>query len=191
MNASSVRGRPRSETTHRAILDAAFQILQREGYRGAAIERIAAEAGVAKQTIYRRWPSKAFLFLEVLGDRAISAAPLPDTGTLKGDLNTLLEGTFRAVSGDLRPLMRALAVELLQDDEFAKTMRDVFVQRRRENVRTIVDRAITRREVSTEFDIELLCDLIYGSMWYRLMFDHAPLDAELAKSLTALIDLSD
>lgn len=183
-------GRPRSEATQRAILDAAYGILEREGYAGAAIERIAVEAGVAKQTIYRWWASKAFLFLEVLGDRAAKNAPLPDTGELESDLTELLTDTYRAVRGSLRPLMRALAIELLQDEEFAKTMRDVFVERRRENIRAIVKNAIDRGEVQTSLDPDFASDLVFGIMWYRLMFEHGPLDSDLARRLAKLISNS-
>lgn len=187
MAAGRPRGRPRSEATHRAILEAAFRVLQSEGYASASIERIAEEAGVAKQTIYRWWPNKAHLFLEVLGDRAEQAAPLPDTGSLAQDLESLLADTFQAVGGALRPLLRALAIELLQDEAFARTMREIFVERRRANIRALVERATARGEVLAEFDAELACDLAFGTMWYRLMFDHAPLDDRAARQLARRI----
>ena len=187
MAQTKARGRPRSETTHRAVLDAAYAILDAEGYAGAAIERIAAEAGVAKQTIYRWWPGKAHLFLEVLSDRASQSVSLPDTGSLEGDLRVLLTGTFKAVSGDLRALMRALAVELLQDQAFAATMRNMFVERRRANIRALVQRAIDRGEVRKDFEAEMACDVAFGVMWYRLMFDYGPLDEQLAAKLARKI----
>jgi len=185
---STARGRPRDTKTHAAILQAAFTVLEKEGYAAATIERIAAEAGVAKQTIYRWWKGKAPLFMEVLAHRASQAVDLPDTGTFKGDLTALLTGTFTAVSTALRPLMRALAAELLQDDNFAETMRDVFVQRRRANVRSLVEKAVGRAELPPETDPELICDIVFGTMWYRLMFDHAPLDEAAAKQLATAAD---
>lgn len=182
---SATRGRPRDTKTHTAILRAAFTVLEREGYAAATIERIAAEAGVAKQTIYRWWKGKAPLFMEVLANKAGQAVELPDSGSFKGDLTALLTGTFAAVSTTLRPLMRALAAELLQDDDFAETMRDVFVRRRRANVRSLVERAIGRGELPVETDPELICDIVFGTMWYRLMFDHAPLDEAAAEQIAA------
>ncbi|WP_055086494.1 TetR/AcrR family transcriptional regulator [Jannaschia donghaensis] len=180
---SSARGRPRDTKSHTAVLDAAFRVLQREGYAAATIERIAAEAGVAKQTIYRWWKGKAPLFMEVLAHKAGQAVGLPDTGTFDGDVAALLGGTFSAVSTTLRPLMRALAVELLQDEDFAESMREVFVERRRANVRSLIQKAIGRGELPIETDVELVCDLLFGPMWYRLMFDHAPLDRRAADDL--------
>ncbi len=181
--ASTTRGRPRDTKSHDAILDAAFVLLQREGYAAATIERIAAEAGVAKQTIYRWWKGKAPLFMEVLARKAGQSVDLPDTGHFQSDLTILLTGTFAAVSMTLRPLMRALAVELLQDHELANSMREVFVARRRANIRTLVQRAVDRRELPNNVDAELICDLVFGPMWYRLMFDHAKLDQDAAEQL--------
>ncbi|NSX53892.1 TetR/AcrR family transcriptional regulator [Parasulfitobacter algicola] len=180
---SPPRGRPRDPKSHAAVLDAAFTVLEREGYAATTIERIAAQAGVAKQTIYRWWKGKAPLFMEVLARKANQSVQLPDTGSFQGDLTALLTGTFAAVSTTLRPLMRALAVELLQDEEFAGAMRDVFVQRRRANVRALVQQAIGRSELPVDTDVELVCDLVFGIMWYRLMFDHAPLDKCAARQI--------
>lgn len=181
-----VRGRPRDLGSQKAILDAAFTVLQQEGYGAATIERIAAEAGVAKQTIYRWWKGKAPLFLEVLARQAGQAVALPDTGDFQEDLTILLAGTFSAVSETLRPLMRALAVEILQDEEFAGEMRDVFVQTRRANIKILTQRAIGRGELPVEADVELICDLVFGPMWYRLLFDHAPLDRNSAERLATM-----
>ncbi|MEM9128310.1 MAG: TetR/AcrR family transcriptional regulator [Pseudomonadota bacterium] len=180
------RGRPRDAKSHIAVLDAALQVLESEGYAAATIERIAAEAGVAKQTIYRWWNGKATLFMEVLAREAGQSVELPDTGSFNSDVAALLTGTFAAVSSKLRPVMRALAVEVLHDEVFAATMRDVFVQRRRENVRDLVQKGIRRGELSNLTDAELVCDILFGTMWYRLMFDHAKLDKLAAEQLSSV-----
>ena len=53
----------RSERARRAILDAALALCRARGYDGTAIEAIAADAGVGKQTIYRWWPSKGAVIM--------------------------------------------------------------------------------------------------------------------------------
>jgi AcrR family transcriptional regulator len=180
------RGRPRSEQNHEAVLDAAFAVLAQKGYSATTIELIAAQAGVAKQTVYRWWSGKAPLFMEVLLRKAGQAVELPDTGSFEGDMAALLTRTFAAVSTDLRPLMRALAIETLQDEAFAASMRDVFVQHRRANVRALIQQGVNRAEVPVEADAELICDLVFGTMWYRLLFDHAPLDQATAERLASV-----
>ncbi|TMK61041.1 MAG: TetR/AcrR family transcriptional regulator, partial [Actinobacteria bacterium] len=79
-------GRPRDASRDRAILAAALQILQEEGYRGLTIDGVAARAGVGRPTIYRRWPSKPALVVAALVEAAELALPVRDTGSLRGDL---------------------------------------------------------------------------------------------------------
>src|SRR5712664_544992 len=59
-------GRPRSAQANRAIIDAIVELLVDRGYREVTIEAVAARAGVAKTTIYRRWPSKAEMVVEAI-----------------------------------------------------------------------------------------------------------------------------
>ena len=75
-------GRRRNEAAREAIIDAAITLLQEVGYEGFTIERLASDAGVGKQTVYRWWPSKAAVIAEAVGARAQHTIPLPDTGTL-------------------------------------------------------------------------------------------------------------
>ena len=58
------RGRPRSEEADRAILAAATQLLAERGLGGMSMEEVAARAGVAKATVYRRWGSRGALALD-------------------------------------------------------------------------------------------------------------------------------
>lgn len=94
-NGEGKRGRPRSETAHRAVLEAVAELLNTQGcaYEELTIERIAAVAGVGKQTIYRWWPNKAAVVLEALlsGYVKLDFAPVPDTGDLRADLMTWVE----------------------------------------------------------------------------------------------------
>src|SRR5262245_29686489 len=87
-------GRPRSEEADRAILDAAVEELVERGLAGVSMESIAARAGVAKTTLYRRWKDKVALCLEAVGR---TKAPLaePATGSLRGDLVQLAGQQYR------------------------------------------------------------------------------------------------
>src|SRR5688572_10283300 len=80
----------RSIRSHEAVLEAAREVAGRRGYGATSIEEIAASAGVGKQTIYRWWPNKAALFIEVYGRLVPSGIVAEDTGDLAGDLAALL-----------------------------------------------------------------------------------------------------
>src|SRR4051794_4702288 len=91
IDASSIeaprRGRPRDARCDEAILHATLELLVEADAGSLSIDGVAARAGVGKATIYRRWNSKEALLLEALSsDTSIIEAP--DTGTLRGDLES-------------------------------------------------------------------------------------------------------
>jgi len=106
-------GRPRSQATHDAILDAVRDILVTGGYAEVAMDRVASLAGVGKQSLYRRWPSKAPLVAEAVMDAYGQHGPLqlPDTGDIEVDLRTWLHGQAEYFGSERNvALSRALAV---------------------------------------------------------------------------------
>jgi AcrR family transcriptional regulator len=172
------RGRPRSEKARRSILTAAAELLLAHGLEAVTMDAVADEARVSKATIYRWWPTKESLALDALYDEWNTAPPsLRDTGSLRGDLLALLRPWVRRVRA--RPYGRviaALITEAQTDPEFAALYRARFVEPRREPARSLFRRAIERKEVPPDTDIEGALDLIYGPLYHRLLHGHAPLN---------------
>jgi AcrR family transcriptional regulator len=177
-------GRPRSEATRRAILAAAIDELTERGYSQLSIEGIAARAGAGKQTIYRWWPSKADVVLDAVLDLAATRITVPDEGSLHADLDAFLAATFRQ-RGE-RPVLVGLMAEALLDPAFAVQFRDRFLFGRRDALRTVLTRASDRGEIAADVDPELLLDVVFGVLWYRLL-DHAPLDEDTGRQLATLV----
>jgi AcrR family transcriptional regulator len=179
------RGRPRSESAHRAILAAAAELLLEQGLGAASMDAVAARAGVSKATIYRWWPSKERLALDALyADWAHIDVAEPDTGTVRGDLLALVGPWVRELSR--RPYGRLVAefvVAAHTDLEFARDYRVRFVEPRRERMRAVFTRAIERDEIAQGTDVEIAVDLIYGALYHRLLHRHAPLTAGAAESV--------
>jgi AcrR family transcriptional regulator len=117
------RGRPRSPALHRAILQATRDLLAESGYGAVSMDRVAARAGVAKQTVYRRWPSKAPLVAAAVLDGAPAAPSPPDTGDIAGDLRGWLRGVA-AFMGDpgTAAQIRALAAAAAEDHDDAAAL---------------------------------------------------------------------
>ena len=176
-------GRQRSLETHQAILAAVGTLLAEVGYPGLSIEAVAAKAGVGKQTIYRWWPGKADLVLEYL--LGISAQmPRPDTGSLVTDLRIFLSATFEGLTtGKIGPVVSALMAEAQSDRRFGDLFFRNLISARRAALKEILARGQSRGELDADRDLELLADLIYGPMWYRLLLQHAPLDATFIEDL--------
>ena len=171
------RGRPRSEKAHKAILDAAAELLLARGLSAVSMDAVAERAGVSKATIYRWWPTKETLALDALYTEWTTVGPSPrDTGSLRSDLLALLRPWARLTSS--RPYGRviaALITEAQTDPVFATEYRQRVVEPRRDQARAIFRRAIERGEIPPGTNIEVALDLLYGPLYHRLLHGHAPL----------------
>src|SRR5277367_324621 len=106
----------RSDRARVAVLHAADDLLVERGYAGVTIEGIATRAGVAKQTIYRWWPSKFEILMDTFLEDAAGALQIPDTGTVAGDLRHHLRQLAAFLSGDpAGRVMLALIGQAQQD----------------------------------------------------------------------------
>ena len=180
-------GRPRNPEVDSAIRQAALDLVAERGYRGASFEGIAARAGVSKQAIYRRFGSRGEVILSALVADTRERLPVRSTGSLVSDLSAFLRDTFDAMSGRGGPLNRALMAEALQDEDFAVLFRDRHIAARRAALREVFARARDAGEhIITDDD--LLVDLAFGPMWYRLLVGHGPLDRRFADQLAHAID---
>jgi AcrR family transcriptional regulator len=186
-DAKPARGRPRSEHSHEAILDAVLQLLEAEGYGALTIEGVARQAGVGKQTIYRWWKCKAELVLEAYANHAASKTPIPDKGALRGDLETFLGVGFKRLTDISGPIMRGLVADAVHDEEFRQVLVSAFIAKRNQALRQIFQRAVERGEIDAGADIEIACELIVGPMWYRLLLQQGKLDPRFARQLTSAV----
>jgi AcrR family transcriptional regulator len=171
------RGRPRSEESRVAILDAAAELLLEHGLPGVSVDAIAERAGASKATIYRWWPTKEVLALDALYRSWTRAEPeQPDTGTLRGDLVAILvPWAKRLRSGPYGGLIAAFVTEAHRNPEFAEEYRSRFVEPRRQLGRAAFARAEARGEVPVGTKVEVTLDLLYGPVYHRLLHGHGPL----------------
>ncbi len=182
------RGRPRSEKARRAILAAAAELLLNRGPGAVTMDAVAERAGVSKATIYRWWPSKEMLALDALLDWSAAVVPTRDTGTLRGDLLALVRPWVREIRrGPFGRIVAGFILEAQSDPEFADAYRTHFVEPRRDAMRAAFARAVERREVPADLDVEVALDLIYGAVYHRLLHGHAPLTDGVAQ---AVVDLA-
>lgn len=176
-------GRPRSELARQAILDAAFQLVTCEGFQVLTIEGIARAAGVGKPTIYRWWPSKGAVVFEALLQHAEQTIPISDAMpevSLADSVVGLLQALFKTLNENTGDVVRGLMAEAQLDPVFAELFRKQFIAVRRQPLLTLLRKGIESGELVQNTKIEVLADLIYGAMWYRLLAQHAPLDDEFA-----------
>ena len=182
------RGRPRSEAADRAILRATSELLAERGLHGMSIEEVAARAGVGKATIYRRWSSKGLLALDAFVTSFAEQQPLPDTGTLRGDLIAALTAWVRAVTQtSMGPLLTGLIAEAQHDEELRAAWRDRVLEPLRSQHRIMLDRAMARGEIPATVDREVVLDLFFGAAQHRLLLGHLPLTDEFIGEVVDVI----
>jgi AcrR family transcriptional regulator len=179
-------GRPRSERARQAILAATLALAAEEGPAGLHMEAIAKRAKVSKETLYRWWHSKTELLLDALAERGQRTIPLPDTGTLGDDLRAFLRATVDSADATTVRLLHHLAAAAASDEAVAHQVRDRFLATRRADLGRILHRAVARDEITSCY-AALALDLIYGSMWYRLIFRVGPLDYTWADQVAVAI----
>lgn len=182
MSESSSRsaGRPRSEASRAAILDAAYWQAMQQGYGAVTAEAIAKAAGAGKQTLYRWWPSKGRVVLEAFLDKERARIDRPREAAIQaGDLTKFLV----AECGAAKPfdaVLGPLVAEARNDPDLMAALRaDVFAPR------AAALRAILARRVANPETVETLVAAIDGAIWRRVLLGE-PLDAEFARRLAAL-----
>jgi len=180
------RGRPRSLVCHTAILRATKELLTERRYADVTMEGIAERAGVAKQTLYKWWPSKARLAMEAWTALANSKIPTPDTGHIESDLVELVRHTCNVLSrSNIGQTVAGLIAEAQSDPELAVEFRETYIGARRRMAAGVLEAGIARGELRPEIEVQEVLDLMYGPIWYRLLLRNAPLDDRFARSLVA------
>jgi len=179
-------GRPRSEAARRAILDAGLRLAVRDGYQAVTIKGIAQEAGVGRQTIYRWWTTKAAVLLEAVCELAGTAGRPPLTGDAEQDLRALLRATY-VLAGMVGPTIAGLMAESTHDPGFAAELQRELLAPRRELVRQILEAGQRDRRLGRDAGLDLVVDMVWGTMWYRILSGHNPVEPALADEITGAV----
>ena len=174
-------GARRNPEAERAILEAAEAIMAEEGIAGFSIEAVAKRARAGKPTIYRWWPDKAALLLDVY-HRHKPASVHMDTGSVEGDVLAFLTGVF-AHWGDTGAgaVFRFVIAEAQRDETAAASLADYAAERRIQSGEIFAS-GIARGELAADIDIGLAADMLAGFIWQRLLTGRIERDpAQLAQ----------
>jgi AcrR family transcriptional regulator len=181
------RGRQRSTESESAILTATLRLLKAKPLRDITIEEIAQKAGVGKATIYKWWPSKAYVALDAFLRKMFKTVPTPDTGSAETDFAQQLYSVMAFYTSPTGRIFRQFMAEGQSDPEFAVLFRERFLQPRREAVGIILDRGVKRGQINRKLDREIILDLIYGPMIFRLLAGHGPLNEQEADTMISAL----
>ncbi len=157
------------------ILDTAIELVFEVGFRAVSIESIAARTGVAKTTIYRRWPNKAAVVMDGFMERVGSGTLFPPAENAMDRVRLQMRAMAKAFRGKDGGLVKALLGEAQFDPELAKEFRERWSLPRRKLGTDVIRDAIRNGELRADIDPEAVIDLLYAPMYYRLQMGLGPL----------------
>lgn len=178
-------GRPRSPEADRAIVEAIVDLLVECGYREVTVEAVAARAGVAKTTIYRRWPSKVDMVVEAIA-ACKRYCPVADCST-DTVVRTLVSLVTAFSCSRLARILTGLAVEMVHNEELAQAVREGLLGPSRETVVSVLRRGVETGEIRPEADLTLVSELLVGPLFFRMLFSGAPIEPDLAAETVDLV----
>jgi AcrR family transcriptional regulator len=169
-----------------AILNAALAALTENGYDATNMDDIAARAGVGKAAIYRRWSSKAALITDVLvyWRPDLRTDDAPDTGSLAGDIEALIERAEVYDNGLItNDLVLRVALEATHDPHLAEALDDLMLLRGGRQISTILARAAARGEIAANRDWSLVADVLTAMSLLRVL-NRQTVDANFLRQVT-------
>ena len=154
-----------------------------------SMERVARRAGVGKDTLYRRWPSKLALVRDGILRGAVGAVPLPETEDPRQDLVTYLTDVAEfADTTAFGSIVAGIVGEAYRNPELASAFHE-FVGGRRRCVELLLDRIRGNgsfeegRGTEKGLDLELELDLLLAPLYYRRLVSGAQVDAAFFEAL--------
>jgi AcrR family transcriptional regulator len=140
--------RRRGAELESALLDAAWQELERVGYAALTYEAVALRAETSKPVLYRRWPTKVDLVLAAMQHAGLfERRPLPDTGTLREDVLTALRDFNVARSGFITVINVYMASINADTGLTPAQLRTRLLGDRADVWRVLLERAAARGEI--------------------------------------------
>ena len=166
----------RNPRSHSAILRAAYELALERGPAKVTIEAIAARAGVGKQTIYRWWPSKGAVFLDVFNTEVAIARDVPNTGDIAADLRAQMIAIVKLFNTDFGRFYAGLIAEAQGDPDLGKALAETIAVRAEEPRQQRIVEAQQQGHIRPAMAVTVARELLFAPLHYRLLLGTAPLD---------------
>ncbi|MET9413876.1 TetR/AcrR family transcriptional regulator [Streptomyces klenkii] len=188
-------GRPRSPEADRAILGATRAALVELGWGKLTMGDVAARAGVAKTTLYRRWAHKSELVVDAVAALFDEHLELPDRGSLQADIEgVVLQFAALLERPETKTALMAVVAESTRDDALRERIRGAIVDRQKRLVLLGRERAQERGELPREEDpsaaartADLIFDVIAGAVVHRTLVSAEPVGPEWAREFAVML----
>lgn len=183
------RRRPggRSAENRQKVLDATLAVLIDSGVEGLSVENIARVSGVHKTTIYRRWGGCGTLVTEAIAEQENAIAPIPNTGSLRGDIAALARAYADFFADpSVVAISRLIVAQRGRQQELGQWMDDYW-RSRATLYRDILERAVSRGELRDSSATHLTLELLIGPIAMRALLTALPMEEEFLEQLVAAV----
>ncbi|MEV0234857.1 TetR/AcrR family transcriptional regulator [Nonomuraea sp. NPDC050786] len=171
----------RSARVRAAVHQAVTDLVAERGYGNFTVGEVANRAGVADTSIYRRWGTLEALTMDVAITWLTITSPIPDTGSLEGDLRAYAANVARDVTGPDGPAVLRLVIALSTAGQDGMRARDAFLAERSRQLQTMLDRARARGEQPP--DVLEVLDHLLAPVYIRVLFGAGPLTPDYVDTL--------
>ena len=181
--------RLRPEQIEAVIISTVFEDLLEHGFRAVTVESISAKTGIAKTSIYRRWPNKAAMVMEAFLFKIGPGIEFPRKPSYVESIRLQMLALAKAFRGPFGSMIKALLGEAQFDGELAEAFRTRWITPRREAAKEVIRSAIRNKELRSDVNLDQALDALYGWLYYRLMIGSGPLsDACVREIFSAVLD---
>jgi AcrR family transcriptional regulator len=168
---------------HDRILDAVFELLQTQSVRDLQIHEVCRKAGVSKPTIYKWWPTKAAMVMAMFEQRMVRRLPPIERLSAEELIRAAVPGLIRLFNGPFGKVAAEMIAAGQSEPAVLREFRDRYLLKRRKVAAKALEDAFSSGEMKRSVDPELLLDLIFGPIYFRLLVKHQPLDQAFGKNL--------
>lgn len=163
---------PQVQRTHRAMLDAARELLSEYGPGAVTHLRVAGASGVSRATVYRHWPDRADILLDLLrrsADLHLNPPP-PDVSAIER-VAALLRGFAATLNGDGGQILTAM-IGLAEWDSNVFSALERMTSRGPQSLRDLLDAGVEQGSIRRDADVDLLADQLIGPIYLRRLLYH-------------------
>ena len=173
----------RGEARTQAILEATLELLAEVGYDRMRMDTVAARARASKATIYRHWPDKKALVLAALHHSGSLVRDVPDSGSLRGDLDRYVRQAVAATEGTEGSLVTGLLAVATRDPELSTLLAQQIHHEQQPMIAELVERGRARQEVSAEADPHVIDEILPGALIMHILVLGLPGDEAFIRRL--------
>ena len=186
MNPARRPGRPVSVASRAAVLTTAAKLLDERGFTGFTIDEVARRSGVSKATIYKHWSGGYEVAVDAYGDSVTDAVPVIATGDAPHDLADQIVRLAEFYAGPRGRVIAQLLAAGTDRPRGSALLREKFFSQRRNATVALIEQGKSSGQLRQDLDSELVIDLLFGPIVFRLFNGVEPLSPEGAAELATM-----